>query len=180
MSHPSPIRIRPAAATDETALGRLGALLVAVHHGFDQTRFLAPGPETEHIYGSFLIAEAERPQKLVLVAEEAGEVFGYAYAGLEGHDWKMLRGPAGVIYDLVVDPGCRHEGIGRLLLERMLETLEERGAPRAVLFTATHNENARKLFASAGFRPTMTEMTRDWPGASQEGASEGGSAPDQA
>jgi ribosomal protein S18 acetylase RimI-like enzyme len=40
-----------------------------------------------------------------------------------------------------------------------LEFLSTRGAPRAVLSTAAHNVAAQRLFASAGFRDTMVEMT---------------------
>ena len=97
----------------------------------------------------------------VLVAEAGGAVLGYAYAGLEGNDWMALRGPAGVIYDLVVDPGHRQEGLGRMLLQAMLKALADRGAPRVLLSTATRNETAQRLFTAAGFRPTMIEMTRE-------------------
>lgn len=100
---------------------------------------------------------------IVLVAERAGAVLGYVYGELEGNDWMSLRGPAGVIHDLVVDPDHRSEGVGRRLLECALQTLRERGAPRVVLSTAQQNEPAQRLFASLGFHPTMIEMTREWP-----------------
>lgn len=157
------ILVRRAGADDAPALGRLGALLVALHHDYDPDRFFAPGPRTERGYASYLASELERQDAIVLVAEEGGAVLGYAYAGLEGMDWMALRGPAGVIHDLVVDPGRQHEGIGRTLLKATLEALAARGAPRVVLSTATQNAAAQRLFASAGFRSTMVEMTREWP-----------------
>jgi ribosomal protein S18 acetylase RimI-like enzyme len=161
MSEPGKIIVRSAASDDAPALGRLGALLVALHHEFDPDRFIAPGPRTEHGYGNFLVSQLEREDVIVLVAERRGEVLGYAYAGLEGNDWMALRGPAGVIYDLVVDPGRRREGVGRTLLHAALDALADRGAPRVLLSTATQNEAAQRLFAAAGFRPTMVEMTRE-------------------
>jgi ribosomal protein S18 acetylase RimI-like enzyme len=161
MSGVPDITIRSARSEDASALGRLGAQLVALHHAYDPRRFIAPGPRTERGYGSFLASELEGKDVIVLVAEERGAVLGYAYAGLEGMDWMALRGPAGVIYDLVVDPGRRNEGIGGRLLRAMLEALAERGAPRVVLSTATQNEAAQRLFAAAGLRPTMIEMTRE-------------------
>jgi ribosomal protein S18 acetylase RimI-like enzyme len=88
-------------------------------------------------------------------------VLGYAYAGIEGRDYMSLRGPAGVLHDLVVDPERRGQGVGRLLLEATLRVLRERGAPRVVLSTAERNETAQRLFARAGFRVTMREMTRE-------------------
>jgi ribosomal protein S18 acetylase RimI-like enzyme len=164
MTEPSRINIRAAAPDDAAALGRLGALLVALHHAFDPDRFIAPGPGTARGYGGFLSSQLARKDAVVLVAELGGDVIGYVYAGLEGADWMALRGPAGVIHDLVVDPEHRREGVGRLLLEAALEALAVLGAPRVVLSTATQNEAAQQLFASLGFRPTMIEMTRDWPG----------------
>ena len=157
----STITIRSATTNDADALGRLGAQLVALHHNFDRDRFIAPGPGTERGYGGFLESELKREGVIVLVAEETGRVVGYAYAGLEGHDWMALRGPAGAIYDLVVDPTRRGKGIGRMLLDDTLARLSALGAPRAVLSTAVGNENAQRLFAAVGFRPTMIEMTRE-------------------
>jgi ribosomal protein S18 acetylase RimI-like enzyme len=161
MIEPPGIIVRSATSDDAPTLGRLGALLVALHHEFDPQRFVAPGPRTEHGYGSFLVSQLEREEMIVLVAEGRGAVLGYAYAGLEGNDWMALRGPAGVIYDLVVDPGHRREGVGRTLLQAVLGALAGRGAPRVLLSTATQNEAAQRLFAAEGFRPTMVEMTRE-------------------
>jgi ribosomal protein S18 acetylase RimI-like enzyme len=163
MSEASTFVIRSATAGDAPALGRLGAHLVALHHGWDKDRFIAPGPGTERGYGGFLASELERKGAIVLVAEEAGAVIGYAYAGLEGQDWMSLRGPAGAIYDLVVDPQRRREGVGGRLLGAALQALADRGAPRVLLATATRNDAAQRLFTAAGFRPTMIEMTREWP-----------------
>jgi ribosomal protein S18 acetylase RimI-like enzyme len=160
----SKVSIRPATADDEAALGRLGALLVTVHHAFDPDRFIAPGPGTEPGYGRFLVSRLERDDAIVLVAEDGDAVLGYAYAGLEGADWMALRGPAGVLYDIIVDPARRREGVARALLKAVLEALAARGAPRVVLFSATQNAAAQRLFAAAGFRSTMIEMTREMPG----------------
>jgi ribosomal protein S18 acetylase RimI-like enzyme len=163
MSQLSALRIRAATADDAPALGRLGALLVKLHHEFDPDRFIAPGAGTERAYGSFLVQQLQHKDVLVLVAEEGGAVLGYAYAGIEGNDWMALRGAAGVIYDLVVDPQRRREGIGRQLLDQTLQALAARGTPRVVLSTAERNDAAQRLFAAKGFRATMIEMTREWP-----------------
>ena len=153
--------IRPATAADLPAIGRLGALLVRTHHEFDPARFLAATSHTERGYASFLGSQLEEPNVLVLVAEGAGKVHGYTYAGVEGIDYMALRGPAGVLYDIVVDPAHRGRGIGRRLLEATVAALKERGVPRVVLSTAEQNEAAQRLFARAGFRRTMIEMTRE-------------------
>ena len=153
------ISIRPASPADETALGRLGALLVAMHHELDPERFIPAGPATARAYGRFLVSQVGRADVVVLVAEEAGATLGYTYAGVEGTDYMALRGPAGVVYDIVVDPARRREGVGRRLLDATLAALVERGAPRVVLYTAERNGAAQSLFGKTGFRRTMVEMT---------------------
>lgn len=155
------VTVRTATAADAAALGRLGALLVVEHHDFDAKRFIAPLPNLAERYGQFLASQMDRSDKVVLVAERDGSVVGYAYAGIEGNDYMVLRGPAGEIYDLVVDPDHRRQGVGSNLLEAVLEALAKLGAPRAVLFTAAGNDSARTLFEQSGFRPTMIEMTRE-------------------
>ena len=86
---------------------------------------------------------------------------GYAFGGMEGSDYMALRGPAGVLHDLVVDPGHRRQGVGTALLEAALEALRGLGAPRVLLFTAEKNQGAQEMFGKARFRRTMIEMTRE-------------------
>ncbi|HEY0217334.1 MAG TPA: GNAT family N-acetyltransferase [Cellulomonas sp.] len=54
---------------------------------------------------------------------------------------------------LMVAPGARRRGIGRLLTERALVAAAERGARRAFLQVEVGNVGAADLYASAGFRP---------------------------
>lgn len=153
--------IRRATLADMPSVGRLGALLVRLHHEFDAQRFIAATPRTEHGYASYLGSQLDNPDIVILVAVRADTVLGYTYAGVEGFDYMSLRGPAGIVYDIVVDPEERGQGIGTLLLEATIAALKERGAPRVVLSTAEQNEPAQRLFARAGFRRTMIEMTRE-------------------
>jgi len=151
--------VRRATPADMPQVGRLGALLIKEHYDFDPQRFLAAKPETSAGYAAFLSAQLEDPDKVVLVADDNGDVIGYAYAAIEGHDYMALRGPSGVLHDIIVDPGHRGRGVGQRLLDTTLEFFRSRGVPRVVLLTAERNEAAQRLFARLGFRRTMIEMT---------------------
>jgi ribosomal protein S18 acetylase RimI-like enzyme len=155
------ITIRPATPADLPALGRLGALLVRTHHDYDPRRFISATSHTENGYGAYLGSQLDAPTVAVIVAADDEGVIGYAYAGIEGMDYMSLRGPAGVLYDIVVDPDRRGRGTGRKLLEAALTFLKSGGAPRVVLSTAVQNLAAQHLFESAGFRRTMVEMTAE-------------------
>jgi ribosomal protein S18 acetylase RimI-like enzyme len=156
----SSVTIRPATNADLPRLGRLGALLVDAHHEFDPRRFLPVRDRTPTDYAGFLIRQLRDSEAIVLVADEGGDVVGYTYATVEGYDYMSLRGPAGVIQDIIVDPESRQRGIGRLLLDAVVSALAARKVSQIVLSTAQQNVHAQHLFATAGFRPTMIEMTR--------------------
>ena len=155
----TPVTIRPAVLADMAAIGRLGALLVRLHHDFDPQRFLAATPGTERAYAAFLGGQLKEPNVVILVAAQGGDVLGYTYAAIEGIDYLTLRGPAGLLHDLMVAPAHRGQGIGRMLLDATVAELKVRGAPRVVLSTASQNAAAQRLFEQAGFRRTMVEMT---------------------
>jgi ribosomal protein S18 acetylase RimI-like enzyme len=153
--------IRPAAQVDLATIGKLGALLVRIHHDFDPKRFIAATPRTEQAYGSVLGTQLAEPNIVVLVADRDGEVTGYTYAGFEGIDYMSRRGPAGVLMHIVVAPEHRGRGVGRMLIDATLAALDACGAPQVALSAAAANERAQRLFARAGFRRTMIEMTRE-------------------
>ena len=153
--------IRRAESRDLAVLGRLGALMVNVHHEYDAARFMVPTDDVAEGYAWFLDTELGREDVLVLVAEVADAVVGYVYAGLEPQSWKELREPAGFIHDVVVDESARRRGIASKLLEAAAAWLESHGAPRVMLWTAEKNGVAQRLFERLGFRRTMIEMTRE-------------------
>jgi ribosomal protein S18 acetylase RimI-like enzyme len=153
--------IRAATRADMATVGTLGAMLVREHYEFDPQRFIAATRHTAEGYGEFLGTQLRKRDVCVLVAERDGKIVGYTYATLEPRDWMSLRDNAGVIQDIIIDPEHRGGGVGRKLLDATLAFLQAAGAPRVVLSTAARNEGAQRFFASAGFRPTMIEMTKE-------------------
>ena len=153
--------IRRANKDDTPAVGRLGALLLRVHYAFDPDRFMRPGDDAEDGYAWFLSTQLEDPDVLILVAEDAGRIVGYLYAGIEPRNWKELRDEAGFIHDIVVSEEARGKRVADALIDAALAWMNERGMPRVLLWTATPNTTARRVFERHGFRSTMIEMTKE-------------------
>jgi ribosomal protein S18 acetylase RimI-like enzyme len=154
------ITVRRATLADEEQLGRFGGALMRQHHAADPRRFLQVA-EPEAGYGRFLVSQLSNPNSVVLVAEHAGGTVGYLFADVETTNWMELRGPCGVVQDIYVDEKARRLGAGRELMRAAIEWIFSRGRSQVVLLTKTGNESAQRLFATFGFRPTMTEMTLD-------------------
>lgn len=151
--------IRRAEPRDLATLGVLGAHLMRTHYQFNPRRFLPPGDDPEGGYAWFLGTQLEEPDVAIFVADDDADVVGYVSVGLEPLSWKELRGAAGFIHDIVVLEPRQSQGIARQLLTAALDWLRQRGAPRAMLWTAVQNDPAHRLFERAGFTRTMIEMT---------------------
>lgn len=158
---PTEFVIRRAARADIEAVGQLGALLLRAHYDFDRQRFMRPGDDAAEGYAWFLGTQLDEPDCLVLVAERAQQVIGYLYAGIEPRSWKELREEAGFVHDVLVIDEHRGAGVAEALMQEAFDWMRERGVPRVLLWTASPNARARALFERLGFRPTMTEMTKE-------------------
>jgi len=156
-----PFVVRRATEKDLPALGRLGAALIRTHYAFDQKRFMAPPRDPESGYAWFLGTQLKEDDVAIFVAERAGTIVGYVYAGVESQSWKELRETAGFIHDVLVLPEAQRRGIAHALLEAACDWFRSVGMPRVILWTAEKNDAAQQLFARAGFRRTMIEMTRE-------------------
>jgi ribosomal protein S18 acetylase RimI-like enzyme len=154
------ITLRLAVPADAPALGRMGAQLAQQHHGFDAQRFMLPA-DIESGYRWWLSKELKQKDAVVVVAEQDGQVVGYAYGRIEERDWNALRDSCGVLHDLWVEAPARGTGTGAQLAEEAVRRLKALGAPRIVLMAAAKNETAQRLFTRLGWRPTMVEMTRE-------------------
>ena len=161
MDTPSAIVIRRATDADLPAVGQLGGLLLRVHYEFDGNRFMRPGAGAEDGYAWFLGTQLTEPDALVLVAEVDGRIAGYLYAAIEPRNWKELRDEAAFIHDILVADRHRKGGIAQALIEASLTWARSRNVPRVMLWTATPNERARRLFERLCFRPTIVEITKE-------------------
>lgn len=155
------LSIRSAKDEDLADLGRMGAALVRLHHTLDSQRFFMHDGPIEEGYGRWLVRTSKNDRSVVLVAESAGRVVGYAWGTLEDRDWMQLRDACGALQDIFVEDSARRAGVARALIDALAARLKEKGAPRVVLMTAAKNEGAQRFFEAMGFRRTMIEMTRE-------------------
>ncbi len=154
------MEIRRARPSDLPAVSRLAAELVRLHHRYDPPRFMLVEP-VEEGYRWFFSRELKRRGALILVAQDAGAIVGYAYGTMEGRNWNDLLEACGKLNDLYVDAAARRHGAGRALVTAMFKELRDRGAPRVVLLSAWKNPEAHAFFEALGFRKTMVEMTAE-------------------
>lgn len=90
------------------------------------------------------------PRTPWLVAARGDEVLGYAYAT----PWRGR--PAyrhSVETTVYVDGAAHRQGIGRVLLETLLERLREEGAHTVIAGVALPNEASVRLHEALGYRP---------------------------
>lgn len=86
-------------------------------------------------------------------------------ASCEGRWVGMARGRAhdgeGGLYGMWVAPDARGAGVGRRLVEAVLDWADARGIPRIVLGVAEARAAARALYARCGFVPTGRRLPLD-------------------
>jgi len=85
------------------------------------------------------------PGSVILLAEEGGEVIGYAAGYMEG------RG-VGHVASLAVRPAFRGRGVGKGLMKALEAELMARGARRLRLEVRESNMVARRLYEGLGYR----------------------------
>lgn len=93
-----------------------------------------------------LIADPE--QGSLFVADEAGELVGFAALGWK---WASTRGARiGVMEDLYVSATARGRGVADALIEACAQRCRERGAPVLEWVTAPGNSRAQAVYERTG------------------------------
>jgi GNAT superfamily N-acetyltransferase len=169
------VLIRPAETPDIPDLCRLAEQLALQHAAYDPARYWLPLSVAD-AYADLLREQLARDDAVVLVAEVAGVLVGYAFARVEPPSLLELTARVGWIHDLYVVADRRGCGTGARLLETTIQTLGELGVANVLLGVAAQNEAAAALFRRRGFRPSLQEMTLDLG----EGRSEPGASPNRA
>lgn len=157
MNHNAAMEIRRATAADVPNVLPMVARICALHQHWDRAKYsFLPHPETR--YSRWLSARAEDPESVFLVAETDGKLVAFLIGTVEDEIPIYTLDRYGFIHDLWVEEDFRHEGIGRQMTMMAVERFKQIGVKQVRLDTAAPNDAARKLFASCGFRPSVTEM----------------------
>jgi len=109
---------------------------------------------------AFVTSTLAEDPRLVLVAEEGGELVGYLIFQRQAPSRTPLELPHSWSYisDLYVKPTYRRRGIARSLLQACLGDLRSSGATHVRLSVWSNNPNAIKLYRSAGFKDHLLIM----------------------
>ena len=150
--------IRHADADDLPQVVALAGKLYQQHHDFDARRYLCP--DTDEIR-RFFVEQLADENGVVLLAESAEQVVGYALLRFEEADFVSLLEPACWLHDIYVEENMRGQGVGKALMEAAKNVAHGGGSPCLMLSVAAQNASARRLFDQEGFRPGLQEMRLD-------------------
>ncbi|ALI54312.1 GNAT family N-acetyltransferase [Celeribacter marinus] len=138
---PSTITIRPALWADKSRLlAMIGDL--SRHHGEAATLDL---PALVHLL------KADMPWLKLLVAEQDGQLVGYA--GVTGGMRLQFGERVMDLHHLFVDEAHRGRGIGRALINASHDLARTLGCGRITVGTMTTNIAAQKAYVACGFVP---------------------------
>jgi GNAT superfamily N-acetyltransferase len=91
----------------------------------------------------------EPSAQVMLLACRGDDVLGSTYGLLD-----RTRADAGRVGGMWVDPAWRRDGVGRALLEGVIDWAERRGLGQLGLWAPAHSPAAIALYTGAGFRAT--------------------------
>jgi GNAT superfamily N-acetyltransferase len=156
------VRVRPAGPADAPAMGRLHVRAwQSAYRGQMPDDYLdGLEPEQRAAYWAEALGR-EHPRGAILVAEEAGQVIGFAAVG-------PSRDPegAGELFAINLDPAHWGTGAGRALLEAAQAELARLGFGETVLWVLPGNARARRFYETAGWRTDGSERTAEGHGVS--------------
>ena len=145
------MQIRYARETDIPRLGELLLQVCRVHREGRPDIFREGGRKYND---GELRAILQDPGRTVLVAEDEGQVVGYAFCELQRHSGEdsMERFTTLYLDDLCVDESCRGRGAGRALYEAALNLARAAGCHNLTLNVWSRNEKARKFYENMGLQ----------------------------
>ena len=156
------IDIRPYQASDVPSILTLLAQLQAVELAYQPARKSAPAVGANDIWEETTKFLADGKAD-VLVASAEGKVIGVGigYETVSGDQSLALAARrVGYVSDLVVDAAWRGKGIGRAVLQDLMECFRKRGLKTARIGAIIENQGAIRLYQEMGFSQVSVAMER--------------------
>lgn len=152
--------VRSGTVDDIPAVLPMVAKICALHESWDRAKYgFIEHPEQR--YEKFLMRMAQNERSVFLVAEDDGQLIAFITSTIEeGIPIYRLKEFA-FIHDLWVEPEYRQKGTARQMVMLSVERFHQMGVKQIRLDTTPMNENARRLFASCGFRFSNIEMLKE-------------------
>jgi len=150
--------IRPATAADVAAVGELWQVMADQHTAYDAEAWCYRGDAKRRWceeFANFL----DQADKILLVAEDGGEIVGVAVLAIEEPLVEMAR-RRGIVREVVVAESARGRGMATRLMDVAFDEMKARGAEEVVLHAALENAAAVGLYEKLGMRRVMYRMYR--------------------
>jgi ribosomal protein S18 acetylase RimI-like enzyme len=153
------VTLREARESDVETLIDLVVRLKRLNSEFDPL-FSARNDCAERAREYLLNAIHDSKGHLILVAEDMGKIVGVLKADIRE---RLFYSPSieGAIVDFYVMPEYRRKGLGRMMLEKAIVMLRERGAQLITAEFPTQNQIAINFYNKMGFRSLVSVYARE-------------------
>lgn len=151
--------IRRAENKDLDSINKLLCQVLMVHHNGRPDIFK---PDAKKYNDNELLEIIADDNKPIFVADENGEVLGYAFCVFQQHIGNNILTDIKTLYidDLCVDEECRGKHIGRKLYEYVLDFAKTEGCYNVTLNVWALNESALKFYEKMGLVPQKIGMEK--------------------
>jgi len=125
------------------------------------TELLPPDHEFPELDAESWYAMLGRPDVSMLLVEEDGELVGLSACGVSRDD--DADPSVGEVRSFFVTAGRWRQGVGRVLMGAVLDSLRERGCTDATVWSFAANDRANAFYEREGFRRDGAEkVEEDW------------------
>jgi GNAT superfamily N-acetyltransferase len=143
--------VRTAVAADLPAIVVLWRVLMDYHAALDPGYTMVDDAEQRWI--DYIAPKFEDADWFVVVAEQHGEIIGYAIAMVREHPPIFVSRLNGFVETIAVRSDCRGRGVGSALVAAAEAWCWSRGVPEITVRIDERNPASKALFAAAGFEP---------------------------
>ena len=152
------VEIRRATLKDIKEILPVWGELAVFHSTLDPA--FTPSAQWPREYGTYLRSLMTRDDAIALVARDAREIVGYAVGRVTMLPPFFEQRYRGYIHDVFVKPQFRRRGVGRRLVDAILQWLRQQEVLLVELTVATNNE-AVAFWKRLGFSVYMQQMKKD-------------------